>query len=52
MEWSIVDESGKFLCEANCQYDCYDLSTMMYNATELKYYIEEKKCQIISREED
>ena len=49
MDWKIVDENGEFLTEANCQYDCCDLASLMYDAVQLEIDFDEMTARIIKR---
>ena len=49
MDWKIVDEEGNFLSEANCQYDCCDLSVMFYDAEKIELDFENQVARIVQR---
>lgn len=46
MEWKILNKDGEFLQEANCQYDCCDLSVMLHGAKKIELDFEKMEARI------
>lgn len=46
MDWKIINKEGELLQEASCQYDCCDLSVMLYNAKSIEINFEKKEARI------
>jgi len=51
LDWKIINEKGEFLQEANCQYDCCDLSVMFHNAKKIELDFDKMECTILKVEE-
>lgn len=52
MDWIIIDKDGNFLQEANCQYDCCDLSVMFHNAKKIELDFNKQEARIIETNND